>query len=62
MSHDEIDYDNPAAEIERLHAEAEDLVDLAKYAKDPFYATCLRQDAKRKIRQAARLRAQIDEA
>lgn len=56
-----IDYDNLPAEIERLHDEAEDLADLARNASDPTYAAELREDAKRKVRQAARLRAQIEE-
>lgn len=55
-----IDYDNIPAEIERLHAEAEDLADLAKTVVSPVYADQLRQDAKRKIRQAARLRSQVE--
>lgn len=57
-----IDYDNLPAEIERLHAEAEDLADLAKVVVSPEYADELREDARRKIRAAARLRAQIEEA
>lgn len=57
-----IDYDNIPAEIDRLHAEAEDLADLAKSTSSETYAAELRQDAKRKIRAAARLRAQVEGA
>lgn len=57
-----IDYDRIPEEIERLHAEAEDLADLAKNSRTPEYAAELREDARRKVRAAARLRAQIEGA
>jgi transaldolase len=57
-----IDFDNLPAEIDRLHSEAEDLRDLASITVSPEYAAELRQDATRLVRQAARLRAQIEEA
>ena len=57
-----IDYDNLEAEIDRLNDEAEDLADLANQVVSPEYAAELREDAKRKVRQAARLRAQIEGA
>lgn len=57
-----IDYDNLEAEIDRLHEEAEDLADLAKHTKSASYAAELREDARRRVRAAARLRAQIEEA
>lgn len=57
-----IDYDNLPAEIERLHEEAEDLADVARHCADPRKAAEYREDAKRKIRAAARLRAQIEDA
>lgn len=49
-------------EIERLHEEAEELADRARHAATTERAAELREDAKRKVRQAARLRAQIEEA
>lgn len=51
-----IDYDNLPAEIDRLHAEAEDLADLAK--RTPEDAGALRKEATSKVRLAARLRTQ----
>lgn len=57
-----IDFDNIPAEIERLHTEAEDLADAARFAQHDETANELRADAKRKIRQAARLRAQVEGA
>lgn len=54
-----IDYDRIPEEIERLHMEAEDLADVARHCTDARKASEYREDAKRKIRQAARLRAQI---
>lgn len=55
-----IDHDNIPAEIDRLHSEAEDLADAARFAQHDETAAALREDAKRKIRQAARLRAQVE--
>lgn len=49
--------DLPADErIEALHAEAEELADIADNCRNPHIAQEYREDAKRKIRQAARLR------
>lgn len=56
------DFDDVAAQIDRLHEEAEDLADLAKADHTTAVESArLRAAATRKIREAARLRAQIDE-
>lgn len=57
-----LDYDNLPAEIDRLHAEAEDLRDVA--AKFPEGSGVRRQmlsDASAKVARAAKIRAQIDD-
>ena len=55
------DYDDVPAQIDRLHEEAEDLAETARHTPDPRCARELREDARRKIREAARLRAQLGE-
>lgn len=59
-----MNHDDPRAEIDRLHSKAEDLADLARVL-DRMGATVsasgYRREARRLVRQAARLRAQIGE-
>ena len=57
------EFDDVVAQIDRLHEEAEDLADLASSVAldDDREAARLRAAATRKVREAARLRAQIDE-
>lgn len=55
------EFDDPRAEIERLHQEAEDLADLARYCGDERTASILRGRATRRVRTAARLRALLGE-
>lgn len=50
-----------AARIDVLHDEAEELADLAKHTADPETADGLRRQATRLVRQAARLRAQMED-
>lgn len=54
------EFDDLEAQIDALHLEAEDLACQASLAKTAGARHRLQQDAKRKIRQAARLRAQIE--
>lgn len=53
--------DDPRAQIDNLHADAEDLRDLARRYPEgsPMRADFLRR-ATRKVQQAARLRAQVE--
>lgn len=53
--------DDVQAQIDALHLEAEDLAAQAEFASTSGGRLRLKSDAKRKIRQAARLRAQIEE-
>lgn len=53
--------DDPRAEIDALHLQAEDLADLARAHGDPLEANRLRKEARRLVQQAARLRQQIGE-
>lgn len=54
------EFDDPQAQIDLLHQEAEDLAAQAEFATTPGGRLRLQQDAKRKVRQAARLRAQME--
>lgn len=56
-----IDYDDLPASIDRLHAEAEDLADLARRTPDPEQKRLLQQQALAKVRVAAQLREQAGE-
>ena len=54
------DFDSIEDRIDALHAEAEELADIANACTDPRKAARYREDAKRKVRQAARLRQEGD--
>lgn len=53
------EFDDLEEQIETLHAEAEDLHDTAKIA-DAEQSEAMKREARRKVRQAARLRAQME--
>lgn len=55
------DYDNIGAQIDALHAEAEEFSGRAKLARSEEAAEALRREATRRVKQAARLRAQAGE-
>lgn len=54
------EFDEVAAQIDALHLEAEDLADMARNTPNAARAAEYREDAKRRIRKAARLRAQME--
>lgn len=54
-------FDDVAARIDALHDEAEQLATMARVYDDPDRAAALRKQATAKVREAARLRAQIEE-
>lgn len=58
----DMDFDEPVyTKIDRLHAQAEELADLAKHTHDPDKARRLRASASRLLRQAARHRQQLED-
>ena len=54
-----MNFDNPAEDIERLHNEAEELAERAKYVTSDAQADALRHEANAKVREASMIRLQI---